>query len=179
MRIIPLTLVLSFCINAFAFAGVIKSEFFTVEHEDGINLQEIYEELLLVPDAAISVNKTSKASFDDKFRQRLDNLFHVVSDIMDIHLRNASFNLVILATDSAVADFVQSILKQRVEAPSFYDTQSNTIYISAASFRTGILGHELGHAIINHYFVVPPPEKMQEVLCGYVEYTLLKGQPKE
>ena len=36
------------------------------------------------------------------------------------------------------------------------------------------IAHEIAHAIINHYFVVPPSVKMQEILSGYVEYSLNK-----
>jgi hypothetical protein len=37
-----------------------------------------------------------------------------------------------------------------------------------------MLGHEIAHAIISSFFIVPPPEKIQEVLAGYVDYSLLK-----
>jgi len=35
--------------------------------------------------------------------------------------------------------------------------------------------HEIAHAVISHYFIVPPPAKIQEVLAGYVEYDLRKS----
>jgi hypothetical protein len=61
------------------------------------------------------------------------------------------------------------------EVKSFYVYELNTIYTSAENFRRGIIGHEIGHAIMSHYFVVQPPVKIQEVLAGYVEYQLRKS----
>ena len=39
-----------------------------------------------------------------------------------------------------------------------------------------VLGHEIGHAVISHYFVVLPSVKVQEVLAVYVEYQLRKTE---
>jgi hypothetical protein len=33
----------------------------------------------------------------------------------------------------------------------------------------GILAHEMGHAVIDHYFVIKPPPKIAELLCHYVD----------
>ena len=48
----------------------------------------------------------------------------------------------------------------------------NTIYTSEESFKREVVGHEMSHAIICHYFAVPAPVKVQEVLSMYVEYNL-------
>jgi hypothetical protein len=49
------------------------------------------------------------------------------------------------------------------------------VYISYPEMTIGMLGHKIAHAIISHYFVVPPPAKIQEVLAGYVEYSIRKS----
>jgi len=59
---------------------------------------------------------------------------------------------------------------------SFYVNDISAIYISGENFRREILGHEIAHAIINHYFVVSPPIKVQEILAKYIEYQLRKAQ---
>ena len=53
-------------------------------------------------------------------------------------------------------------------------TDINTIYITAENFKKAVLGHEVAHAVISHYFVVQPSMKVQEVLAGYIEYQLRK-----
>jgi hypothetical protein len=55
---------------------------------------------------------------------------------------------------------------------SFYVYDTNSIYISEDSLKREILGHEMAHAVISRYFVIPAPIKIQEVLAMYVEYNL-------
>ena len=55
---------------------------------------------------------------------------------------------------------------------SFYVYQTGTMYVSEDNFKREIIGHEMAHAIISHYFVVPAPVKIQEVLAMYVEFNL-------
>ena len=56
--------------------------------------------------------------------------------------------------------------------PSFYEKNSKTLYIVESHYNRYVIAHELTHAIINQYFVVDMPERMQEVLAGYVEYKM-------
>jgi hypothetical protein len=50
----------------------------------------------------------------------------------------------------------------------------NTIYLSFNEMTLGIISHEMAHAIISNYFVTPPSPKIQEILSGYVEYSIRK-----
>jgi hypothetical protein len=67
-----------------------------------------------------------------------------------------------------------NFFNKELGATSFYVSDLNTIYTSAENFKREIIGHEIVHAIISHYFVVLPSVKIQEVLAGYVEYQLRK-----
>lgn len=164
----------SLFIMPFTFAEELKTKFFVLQLDEGVSLQSVYTELLRVPDSVEISSVQSKYDIRSKLSQRLDNLFYVVSDIMDIHLDKINVSLVLLKTEQEVADKVKQLTGKSVSVSSFYNSETNTIFFAEEDFRSGILGHELGHAIIAHYFVVPPPEKMQEVLCGYVEYSLQK-----
>ena len=35
-----------------------------------------------------------------------------------------------------------------------------------------IIAHEMGHAIVDHYFAAIPPEKIRELLASYVDLHL-------
>jgi hypothetical protein len=104
----------------------------------------------------------------------VDALFLEVSDILDIHLYSFKGNLRIFRDFQAINTAFYGLYRHSLKTPSFYVYDTNTIYIAADNLRVGILGHEIAHAIINHYFVVSPPVKIQEVLAGYVEYQLNK-----
>jgi hypothetical protein len=63
---------------------------------------------------------------------------------------------------------------ERRSERGFYIQELNTLYVTQQDFTKEIVGHEIGHAIIGNFFVVPAPTKVQEVLAGYIEYQLRK-----
>lgn len=178
MKRIFLLIIFCFGLSLSVYAKELESNFFHVQFYESVSLQNIYEELLSVPDSVQIAAIEAKEGISSKFLQRLDNLYYVVSDIMDIHLDQVTINIFLVKSKQEISELLESTTGEEIKAASFYNKENNTIYISEEEFRVGVLGHELGHAIIAHYFVVPPPEKMQEVLCGYVEYSLLKNNLK-
>ena len=153
-----------------------QTSFFDVYYQGSVDFSELYDRLSFVPQSTIEVFSVASGSgAKEMFLNGLENLYMAVCDIMDIHLSlDTRVKLYLMDDKLAVVDQVEQILGKRVDSPSFYYRDKDTIYISVTDFTAGILGHELGHFVIDQYFPVPPPEKMQEVLCGYVEYTLLK-----
>src|SRR3989338_8386207 len=51
---------------------------------------------------------------------------------------------------------------------AYYDYKTKSIYISIENASDGAFAHEVAHAVINHYFISPPPSKVQEILTQYV-----------
>ncbi len=111
---------------------------------------------------------------DQMLANTLDSLFLEVSDIIDIHVYSFHCNLEIYATQRGVSDAFKRYFNTSFKERSFYLQETNTIYISELDLTLGMLGHEIAHAIICHYFTPPPPTRMQEILAGYVEYNLRK-----
>ena len=58
------------------------------------------------------------------------------------------------------------------KAVSFYIYKTNTIYAVESQLNENILAHEMAHCIIDHYFVILPPRKIQEMLSAYVDLHL-------
>ena len=108
----------------------------------------------------------------------IDGLYSEVSDILDIHMYSFHGKIMIVPDRNYIGAIAKSYLGMDFPERSFYLFGENTIYISFSDLTVGMLGHEIAHAIISHYFVVPPSAKVQEVLCGYVEYKLQKNAGK-
>jgi hypothetical protein len=104
----------------------------------------------------------------------LDGLYQEVSDILDIHIYSFKGTIQVLPDQPSLNSLFKQTYGIDFNERSIYYFEKNTIYISLADMTIGMLGHEIAHAIISHYFVVPPPARIQEVLCGYVEYSLRK-----
>jgi hypothetical protein len=107
-----------------------------------------------------------------------DILYGLVGDMLDMHIYNFKGSIKICQDHAQLNNIYRNLFNKDLLSymVSFYVNDISTIYISGESFRREVLGHEIAHAIINHYFVVSPPMKVQEILAKYIEYQLHKAQ---
>jgi len=157
------------------FALELKSKYFNAHIHEGIDSYNLVKKLeinhFLHLDVAAFKNSPN---LENILENILDEIYLEVSDILDIHMYSFRINLEVLPDKDYLGRILQERFRKEINVPSFYFYGRNTIYISAEEINSGVLGHEVAHAIISHYFVVPPPVKVQEVLCGYVEYSFNK-----
>ncbi|MGE5279318.1 MAG: hypothetical protein ACM3L6_01055 [Deltaproteobacteria bacterium] len=121
----------------------------------------------------------SAGTTDEELAASVDALFFLVCDILDMPLFSYKGSIKVCRDEEDLGRVYAALFGKKPGAPmgSFYVHELNTIYIAAADFRRPVLGHEIGHAVISNFFVVPSPMKVQEVLAGYVEYQLRKAAP--
>ena len=67
--------------------------------------------------------------------------------------------------DRAFFDLYQT----QSHARAWYAHEKLTVYIQLEDFHEGMLAHELAHAIIDHYLIIPPPPETAEILARYVD----------
>jgi hypothetical protein len=106
---------------------------------------------------------------DDEIRNKVDVLIERIQAVLDMRPRELRFRMVLLATDSDVQKVYRSKYNANADFIAFYSLRDKTIYLSVNDIRLGVLAHELAHMIIDHYFGVPPPVKIHEVLAQFVE----------
>jgi len=165
--------------DGFGQARKIQSSHFTVYYSPQIDATTLAQQLNIRPADEILTGKTSRRtnSSSEQLAEMLDTLFMRVCDIMDMQLYSYTGNIKICQDYNQLSQIYRNIFGHDFQhRKSFYVNELNTVYISADSFQREILGHEIAHAIISHYFVVLPSIKIQEVLAGYVEYQLRKSQ---
>jgi len=61
------------------------------------------------------------------------------------------------------------IFKKPCPYRAWYTHKLKSIYVNIKDFRRGMLAHEMGHAVVDHYFVIRPTKAMREALAKYVE----------
>ena len=105
----------------------------------------------------------------------LDAMFLESCRILGIHVYSFTATLEFLADQNAVKIVIKNLSGIDVDERAFYLYDLKTIYISLADLSVGVLGHEMAHAIISHYFGAPPSDNIQEILAGYVDYSLRKS----
>lgn len=163
--------------DSFGRAKKIEGNHFTIYYAPELELYSLARQLNVAPlDQFLSGGPAGKdgPTGESELAGMLDTLFLRVCDILDMHLYSFK-GTVKICRDSAQLNTIYQVLfgKSAIKVTrSFYAYSVNTIYTSAENFQLGIIGQEMGHMIINNYFVVPPPEKVQEVLSAYVEFQL-------
>jgi len=154
---------------------VVESKYFSIYAYKNLDisylLRRLNFEYLLHSQSLGSSSKDTRSLLADT----LDALYLEVSDILDLHIYSYHGKIYLLRDKDSVSSVFFQYFGRSFPERSFYLHEKNSIYISCADITLGMLGHEIAHAIISHYFVVPPPAKIQEVLAGYVEYDLRKS----
>jgi hypothetical protein len=156
-------------------AATEESTYFTIQLDDKADIIALTDQLRSVRVRQVEGLTGATSDAHVMLHSLLDALYSEVCDILDIHMPAFTINLEVVTDRAGVANGVEACSMARKEAPSFYCRDSNTIYIANKDVSVGVLGHEIAHAVINQYFMIPPPEKMQEVMAGYVEYSLMKS----
>lgn len=154
-----------------------EGKYVAVYASPGLDLARLVQQLDIRPsDEILSGHPVgSKNSNEEELVQMLDTLFIQVSDILDMHLYSLKTNIKICKTAAELGEAYSRLFNASLGGRrSFYVYDFNSIYVSEENFLPGIIGHEMSHAIIGHYFGIPAPVKVQEVLSMYVEYNLKK-----
>lgn len=164
--------------DEFGPAQKIEGKHFIIYYAPQLEISNLAQHLNLSPSDKILVGKSVNKEFSSEtgLADMLDTLFMQVCNILDMYLYSFQGNLKICQDYDHLNRIYNNFFNKnlKLNSSSFYVYSLNTIYISKDDFRREILGHEMAHAIISHYFVVQSPVKIQEVLAGYVEYRLHK-----
>lgn len=163
--------------DGFGRADKIASAYFNIYYSPQLDVSDLARRLNIGVSDRLLAGKgiPEKKPAQLELADMVDVLFLRISDILDMHLYSFQGSIKICRTNAELIRLYSNLFRQNPkELVSFYSYDLNTIYISAESFKRGILGHEIAHAIMSRYFVVSPPLKVSEVLSTYVEYQLRK-----
>jgi hypothetical protein len=164
--------------DGFIASSTIEGEHLSVQYQEGVDLNTILDQLKISSvDEQLTNIKIDRSSAQRQLLSKLEILFSRSGDLMDMHIYSYKGAIKVFTNHQKLQEFFKSLFKDN-ELPctgySFYSADYNSIYISSENFKREIIGHELGHAIMTHYFVVQPSIKIQEVLAGYIEFQLRK-----
>ena len=102
-------------------------------------------------------------------KNRVDAIVERVEQILDMYPSNLHFKIYIYLAYKDLSLKYLAIGSFGKSPIAFYDHKTRAIYLSLRDTTDGVLAHEIGHAVINLFFPVPPPARMQEILAQYVD----------
>ncbi len=115
----------------------------------------------------------SSSDMTGKLKKKVDALYKRVQQILDMRKRMEKVIINVYHNKRQLHEAYNKIFKKKCPFRAWYIYESNTVYINADDLHEGILAHEIGHAIIDHYFSVRPPSATAEILARYVDKHLL------
>jgi hypothetical protein len=190
MGILRVILVLGVFVSSFFTAGPswavddgfpsgkkIVSRYFTVTLAPGVDEGALVSRLNIGPQHKILAGESLKGVTysPNNLGDLLDALFGWACGVLDMQLYSYRGEIKVTADAKQLSAVYQKLYGRDSRSDKgFYIFEVNTLYVTADAFTREIVGHELAHAVISNFFVVQPPEKVAEVLAGYIEYQLRK-----
>ncbi len=146
----------------------IESQYTTIIYEEEELLREFNKEVYLGRFFFFK-KKRKNVDLTDEVKNNVDKIVERVKNVLSMYPKKLKFKIVLLSSDKDVQRTFKMAYGRNVDFIAFYSPREKTIYVSVDDMRLGVLAHEISHAVIDHYFVVPPPLKIHELLAQYVE----------
>ena len=111
----------------------------------------------------------STESVEQELIRKVDQLFEKVQQILDMRKEMRKVRIRVFSDSSQLHEACTKIFKTKCTVRGWYVYEFNTVFLNVADVHEGMLAHELGHAIIDHYFGARPPRATAEILAKYVD----------
>ena len=103
---------------------------------------------------------------------KIDILVRKAMKVLDMRPDDFHVNIKLYEDEIALWTIYEKIFSEHKEYKAFYIHRYKTVYIPYENLGESVLAHEIGHAIIDSYFKILPPEKIRELLACYVDVHL-------
>lgn len=165
--ILPLLLVALFC--PLSASAQYKSRYVTLKYSNGELLREFNSELVLTRKLRYYLDKKSTFTIEDEVLAKLDIIIEKAETVLDMFPNDLRITVVPLSSSREVAAVYRQKYGKNVNHIAYYSLKENTIYISVSDTSLKVIAHEIGHAIVDHYFDVRPPYNMHELMAQFTE----------
>ena len=119
-------------------------------------------------------SSSSGESPEGELARKVDLLFEKVQQILDMRKEMRKVRVLVFSNSAELNQAYTKIFKEKSTVRGWYVYEFNTVFLNAEDVHEGMLAHELGHAVIDHYFGVRPPRATAEILAKYVDKNLFE-----
>lgn len=151
----------------------IKSNYFEIYCDQNVDVKTLANRLSRRGLFEVGVYDPNPANIPaQKLAYMVDRLLKRAKEILDMWPEDTKLKLKIYKDRDALNDEYNVIFGTRPGYKSFYVYKYDTIYTSEEDISDSVLAHEMGHAIVDHYFSKIPPPKVGELMAQYVDLHL-------
>ncbi len=109
------------------------------------------------------------SSLEQEVCQKLDRLVEKVQLILDMQRPFPRVFINVYPDEESLHRAYFRVHGKRGKPRAWYTFRQNTIYLNLLDVFSGMLAHELAHAVVDHYLGVRPPRATAEILARYVD----------
>ena len=104
-----------------------------------------------------------------KLAAKFDTIFQRAQEILDMYPAGVHVTVRVVRDRDEVEGIHAHRYGYDTNAVAFYDFEDNTVFVALKDLSEGVLVHEMAHCIIDHYFRVRPPRKIEELLAMHAD----------
>lgn len=146
-----------------------KSRYATLIYSDKQLLRDFNDELMLGRRLSYYLRNKEIVTVEDEVFAKLDVIIEKAEVVLDMFPANLHITFVLLPSRSDVSLMYKSKYGKQANHIAYYSLKEDTIYISVDDTKLRVIAHEIGHAIVDHYFQVRPPYNIHELMAQFTE----------
>ncbi|HKK99147.1 MAG TPA: hypothetical protein VJ943_02775 [Desulfotignum sp.] len=151
-----------------ALAYEVTSRYATIIYHDQAALKK-FNRTLYMGRLSSRMPKQGVDTIEDEVAAKINFIVEKTMAVLDMQPPNLRFSLVIHPGTRQVQQDFKKLYKIDVNYIAFYSPSENRIFFSANNARLRVVAHEIGHVVVQNYFVISPPQHIHEVLAQYAE----------
>lgn len=153
----------------------VNSDYCTIIFEGDVDLRKVDKRLDIKFINLSSVNRQELRHTSDLFERialKCDIILLKAEQTLDMYPADFHVNIIIFENKEMLIDAYEEVFEERKDLYSFYIYENNTIYTTQLRINQNVLAHEMGHALVNHYFIIRPPAVVRELISQYIDIHL-------
>jgi hypothetical protein len=146
----------------------LETRYATIEYESIGDLRKFNKKLYMGRLGYLLSGQKSE-TVEDEVRNKIDVIVEKVQTVLDLHPEDVKFKIVIRSSMKGVQEEFERIYHIKVDYLAFYSPVEDTVFYSAKNTSLRIVSHEIGHVVVEKYFIVSPSVKVHEMLAQHAE----------
>ncbi|MEE4364567.1 MAG: hypothetical protein V2J08_11575 [Desulfotignum sp.] len=151
-----------------ALAYEISSRYAAIIYNDQAALKK-FNRSLYMGRLSSQVPKTGQETLEDEVAAKINFIVEKTMAVLDMFPPNLQFSIVIHPDPGHVQQDFKKLYQVDVNYIAFYAPAENQVFFSADNARLRVVAHEIGHVVVENYFIISPPQHLHEVLAQYSE----------
>ena len=145
-----------------------SSRYVTLQYTGKEELRTFADNIELPTSLSQQMRKNAVTT-EEEVLAKTDIIVEKAETVLDMFPANLHFTLILLPSAKDISKVFFQKYSKNVDYLSFYSLSEKTIYISVKDANLHVLAHEIGHAIVDHFFNVRPPYNIHELMAQFTE----------